>query len=153
MSKSLERVKADATRLGLQIKIINTPEGTHTAQLAADFCACNVAQIAKSILFAKDDTLVMFITNGASRVDIKQAEKLTNAPLQKADAALIREVTGFAIGGVSPLGSIHPIPQFFDRKLMGYDEIYAAAGTPHALFQISPARLQSAIQAPISDFT
>ncbi len=151
MSKSLKRVKAEAASLGLKIEIIETPSGTHTAQMAAEFLNCDVAQIAKSVVMRQDESVVMFITSGINRVDVQKASALAG-PLEKADAAIIREITGFAIGGVSPLGSLHPIRKFFDPSLLQYEIIYAAAGTPHSLFAIQPQTLQKIIQAEIGDF-
>ncbi len=151
MSKSLKRVKAEAERLGLAIDIIETPSGTHTAQMAANFLNCNVAQIAKSVVMRQNDSVVMFITSGDKRVDMKKAAQMAGS-LSKADAAIIREITGFAIGGVSPLGSLTPIRKFFDQTLLDFKTIYAAAGTPHALIAIEPSVLQEAIQSEIGDF-
>lgn len=151
MSKSRKRVEAEAKALGLNIEIIETPSGTHTAQMAAGFVGCDVAQIAKSVVMRQAESVVLFVTSGAHRVDLDKASKLAGA-IDKADAALIREVTGFAIGGVSPLGSLTPIRKFFDQNLLAFDKIYAAAGTPNSLFEIEPSVLQKAIQAEIGDF-
>ncbi len=151
MSKSLQRVQAEADRLGLSIDIIETPSGTHTAQMAADFVGCQLGQIAKSVIMRNDENLVMFITSGDKCVDMSKASAIVGA-LKKADASIIREITGFAIGGVSPLGSLNPVLKYFDQSLMAYEVIYAAAGTPHSLFGIAPAVLQKAINAPIEDF-
>lgn len=154
MSKSTKRVLAAAKTCGLSIELIETPSGTHTAAMAADFCGCAIAQIAKSILFRDEsNTHYLLVTSGANRVDAKKAETLVGIPLLKADAASIREVTGFAIGGVAPVGSITPLKTFIDPDLMVFDMVYAAGGTPHTLFAISPKDLQTATQGEIAEFT
>jgi prolyl-tRNA editing enzyme YbaK/EbsC (Cys-tRNA(Pro) deacylase) len=130
-------------------------EGTRTAADAARACGCAVDQIVKSIVFREAGSArhLLFLTAGGSRVDPDKASALAGAPLEKADAAGIRAQTGFAIGGVSPLGHLNPIRTWFDPKLLGYDLIWAAAGTPHHVFSIAPAALAEAVGATVSDFT
>ncbi|MFS4439003.1 YbaK/EbsC family protein [Paracoccaceae bacterium GXU_MW_L88] len=155
MSKSLKRVRAAAETLALDIEIEETSGSTRTAAEAAAEHGCDVAQIAKSILFhaPESDRIVLFLTSGAYRVDLTQAEALIGEPLAKADAALIRERTGFAIGGVSPIGSSGPVVEFFDRRLLDFPVIYPAAGTPRHTFAIAPQRLAEVMDAQIADFS
>ena len=131
MSKSLRRVKAALAELGLEDTICETA-GTTTAQMAADAVGCEVDQIGKSIIFQIGDTdqVVLFITAGGQQVDRRKAEAIVGETLSKADATLIRTTTGFAIGGVSPVGHKTPYPIYFDETLLKYDVIWVAAGTP-----------------------
>ncbi len=154
MSKSLNRVKAEAKALGLSIEVVTETVLTTTAQMAADARGCTVDQIVKSILFRKRDSdeHVLFLTAGGNRVSVAKAEQLAG-PLTRADAASIRSYTGFAIGGVSPLGHKKPVSKFFDPRLLEFAEIWAAAGTPNHIFAINPALLAEKVNATVADFT
>jgi prolyl-tRNA editing enzyme YbaK/EbsC (Cys-tRNA(Pro) deacylase) len=151
---SVERVRADAARLGLDIEIVRLEAGTLTAADAARACGCEVDQIIKSIVFrvAGSDRHVLFLTAGGNRVDPEKASRLAGAPLEKADAASIRAHTGFAIGGVSPLGHRTPIETWFDPKILTYATIWAAAGTPNHVFEVAPSRLVAALKPTVADF-
>ncbi|MEM8980786.1 MAG: YbaK/EbsC family protein [Pseudomonadota bacterium] len=153
MSKSLKRVKAALEEFGLSTEIKDAPN-TKTALEAAQSVGCALDQIAKSIIFARSDTglPVLFITAGGNKVDPSKASALVGVELGRADASLIRSHTGFAIGGVSPIGHLGPIDAFFDPKLLEFSEIYAAAGTPNHLFGVDPRVLQKIIDAKVSDF-
>ena len=152
---SVARVAADAARLGLPVEIVQLDAGTHTALDAARACGCEVDQIIKSIVFrvAGGDRHVLFLTAGGSRVDPAQASALVGAPLEKADAAGIRAHTGFAIGGVSPLGHLTPIDTWLDPKILTYPVIWAAAGSPNHVFAIDPAALRAALDPVVAEFT
>jgi len=154
-SASLSRVRAEAERLGLAIEPVRLAAGTRTAGDAARACGCAIDQIVKSIVFreAGASRHVLFLTAGGSRVDPAKAAALVGSPLEKADADSIRAHTGFAIGGVSPLGHLTPIDAWFDRRLLGYEAIWAAAGTPHHVFRVAPAALAAATCATVADFT
>ncbi len=127
---------------------------TRTAQQAADQAGCHLDQIAKSVIFrvADSEICILFLTAGGNQVDRTRAEKVAGRPLAKADADLIRKVTGFAIGGVSPVGHLTPIQAYMDPRLMAFDVIYAAAGTPRHIFPINPTRLSEITNAQITDF-
>lgn len=154
-SASVARVRADAAQRGLEITIVRLDDGARTAADAARACGCMVDQIAKSIIFraADSDRHVLFLTAGGSRVDPAAAAALAGAALEKADAASVRAATGFAIGGVSPLGHIQPIATWFDPRLLDYPVIWAAAGTPHHVFAVPPALLAYAVGATVAPFT
>lgn len=154
-SASVARVRADATRLGLDVAIVQLDDSARTAADAAQACGCVVDQIAKSIIFreAGTDRHVLFLTAGGSRVDPAAAAALAGATLEKADAASIRAATGFAIGGVSPLGHLQPIRTWCDPRLLDFPVIWAAAGTPHHVFSVSPALLVVALGATVAPFT
>lgn len=155
MSKSLKRVKAALETANLDVEIMETGTDTRTAQQAADVAGCHVDQIAKSIIFKGETSgdAILFLTAGGNRVDTQKASKVAGEPLGKADAALIRAQTGFAIGGVSPLGHLNPIRAFLDPRLMEFEVIWAAAGTPHHIFPIAPEQLISVTNAQRADFT
>jgi prolyl-tRNA editing enzyme YbaK/EbsC (Cys-tRNA(Pro) deacylase) len=154
-SKSLKRVEDALLAAELHPEILHLAQGTKTAQAAADAAECLVDQIAKSIIFlgASSGRTVLFITAGGNRVEDGLASELAGEPLGKADAAVIREQTGFAIGGVSPIGHINPIRSFFDPCLLDFSVIWAAAGTPNHIFKVEPRTLLSITGATLADFT
>ena len=154
MSKSLKRVIKHAADLELRIYVIEMLSSTKTAQQAADAVDCDLDQIVKSIIFLGNtsDTPVLFLTAGGNRVCANKASITAGEPLGKADAGLIRTRTGFAIGGVSPIGHLNPIRCFVDPKLMDFETVWAAAGTPNHLFSIGSDMLLTATKGVISDF-
>jgi prolyl-tRNA editing enzyme YbaK/EbsC (Cys-tRNA(Pro) deacylase) len=154
MSKSLKRVILALADAGFEIVPLEMQSETRTAQQAADAAGCDVDQIAKSIIFAGQTSgqAILFITAGGNQVDIGKASEIAGEPLGKADAALIRSQTGFAIGGVSPIGHLSPVRAFIDPRLCEFDEIWAAAGTPRHIFAISPADLVALSGAQLFDF-
>ena len=121
---------------GRDIRVL--PDACRTAAEAAAAVGCAVEQIAKSIIFrGPDDRAVLVVTSGGNRVvEQKVVDALGGQPLGKADAAFVRDATGFAIGGVAPIGHLRPPIVFIDRDLRRYDEIWAAAGHPHAVFPL-----------------
>jgi len=139
---------------GLDISPLEMPGETRTAQQAAEAAGCGLDQIAKSIIFRGDASgeALLFLTAGGNRVDAAKATAIAGEPLGKADAALIRSQTGFAIGGVSPVGHMNPIRSFFDPRLLDFDVIYAAAGTPRHIFPVTPADLLRLSGAQTADF-
>ncbi len=154
MSKSLKRVTQALRDAGLDITPIEMQAETRTAQQAADAAGCALDQIAKSIVFAGESSqsAILFITAGGNQVDHAKAAAIAGEPLGKADAALIRAQTGFAIGGVAPVGHLTPIRAFMDPRLLEFDEIFAAAGTPRHIFPINPANLLKISGAQPADF-
>lgn len=151
---SAQRVVEAAAGRGLQLSVVEYPDGTRTAQDAADAVGCEVGQIVKSLIFAIDGELVLALTSGSNRVD---TDALTAAAggqkCGKADADQVREVTGYAIGGVPPFGHATPVRSFFDWSLLEYDEVWAAAGTPRHVFALTPAQLLAATSATKANFT
>lgn len=154
MSKSLKRVRAALEDAGLEPDIRETALA-RTAQDAAKALGCVVDQIAKSIIFRgeRSEAAILFLTAGGNRVDPKKAMALAGEGLGKADAALVRAQTGFAIGGVSPVGHLNPIRAFLDPRLQDFDIVWAAAGTPHHVFSIEPGKLIEITGAQSCDFT
>ena len=153
-SASLARVRVDAARRGLTIEPVRLDEGTRTAAEAARACGCEIDQIVKSIVFreAGSDRHLLFLTAGGNRVDPGKAARLAGAALEKAGAASVRAVTGFAIGGVAPLGHLTPIDAWLDPRLLEFATIWAAAGTPHHVFPVGPSALAAAVGATVADF-
>lgn len=154
MSKSLARVEAALKDAGLATEIREMGD-TRTAADAAAAVGCEVDQIAKSIIFRGEESghVVLFLTAGGSRVDTEKATALAGQPLGKADAALIRSETGFAIGGVAPVGHLTEVEAFIDPRLLKFKTVWAAAGTPRHVFAISPADLLRVSGARQADFT
>lgn len=155
MSKSIRRVTEAAAQTGLEIEVVRFGESTRTAEEAAARCACHVSQIVKSLIFRGKDSgrIVMFLVPGDKRLDPKKAEEVFGESVDRADPALIRERTGFAIGGVSPLGSIEPVALYAAEELMLHDQIWAAAGAHDAVFRAEPRKLMLACGAKVSDIT
>lgn len=154
MSKSLKRVTRALAEAGIESVPVEVGQAT-TAQMAADLVGCEVDQIAKSIIFQGMDSgvAVLFITAGGNQVCTDKASAVAGEPLGKADAALIRSQTGFAIGGVAPIGHLTPPRAYFDPRLLGFDEVWAAAGTPRHVFACDPAQLERISGAQRADFT
>ena len=155
MSKSLKRVKAAIAAAGLETEVLEMAEGTRTAEDAARAAACEVDQIVKSIIFRGEESghVVLFLTAGGNRVSAEKASMVAGQKLGKADADLIRAETGFAIGGVAPLGHLTPIRSYYDPRLLDFDVVWAAAGTPRHVFAAAPAALLAATGAERADFT
>lgn len=142
MSKSLKRVIRALEAGGVESRPREVGQAS-TAQMAAELVGCEIDQIAKSIIFRGEEsgTCLLFITAGGNQVDGARATELAGENLGKADAAFIRAQTGFAIGGVAPLGHFTPPRAFFDPRLQDFPEVWAAAGTPRHVFPIAPATL------------
>ena len=143
IKKPAARVQAVLDEFGYELNVTEFPESTRTAQEAADAIGCTVGQIAKSLIFKGKTSQkpILIITSGANRVNEKKVKEYIGEKLGKADADFVREHTGFAIGGVPPVGHIKPITTYIDEDLMQYDEIWAAAGTPNSVFKLTPSIL------------
>ena len=154
MSKSLKRVRAAIESAGIPDGIREVGQA-RTAQEAADSVGCHLDQIAKSIIFRAETSgeAVLFLTAGGNKVCADKATALAGEPLGKADAALIRSQTGFAIGGVAPLGHLNPIRAWLDPRLLEFAEVWAAAGTPRHVFPLNPQILPGLTGAVAADFT
>lgn len=154
MSKSLKRVRACLLDAGVSADIRETALA-RTAQDAAHALGCEVDQIAKSIILRgeRSGLALLFITAGGRQVDLARASQLAGEPLGKADATLIRAQTGFAIGGVSPIGHLTPPRAWFDPILQEFQLIWAAAGTPHHVFGLDPTNVIKISGSEVSVFT
>jgi prolyl-tRNA editing enzyme YbaK/EbsC (Cys-tRNA(Pro) deacylase) len=126
--------------MGFTLQVVELPSSTRTAMEAAQAVGCQVGQIVKSLIFKakRSERPMLVVASGANRVNERSIEELIGEPLGKADADFVRQRTGFAIGGVPPLGHSEKIETFIDEDLLQYAEIWAAAGTPNAVFRLTP---------------
>ena len=143
LSTSAARVQAVLEMAGLGVEVRELAASTRTAAEAAAAVGCTVAQLAKSIVFRarRSGRPILVVVSGVNRVDERRIEPLVGEPLGKADADFVRDRTGFAIGGVPPVGHLERIEVFIDRDLLALEEIWAAAGTPNAVFRLTPQDL------------
>lgn len=152
MSKSLARVRKAIADLHLEAEVLH-PGRCTTAEDAALACDCAVNQIVKSLIYqGASGQIYLFLTAGGNRLDIGRAAILANEPLHRADAGTVRQVTGFAIGGVAPIGHLTPPIIFADPTLNTFDVVYAAAGTPNHVFSVAPDALIAACAAKLAEF-
>lgn len=137
---SVEKVKETLSDIGIDTEIVTFDQSTRSSQEAADAIGCSVSQIAKSLLFRGKKTLtpIMVIASGSNMVDTKKIKVFMNENIGRADADFVKENTGYTIGGVPPVGHIKPIRIFIDEDLIQYDIIWAAAGSPHSVFKLTP---------------
>jgi prolyl-tRNA editing enzyme YbaK/EbsC (Cys-tRNA(Pro) deacylase) len=151
-SPSVARVAAALRAAGLVAQIVE-PGPTRTAAEAAAACGCALDQIVKSLVFqGQSGTLYLFLTAGGNRVDPARAAALAGEPLARADAATVRDRTGFAIGGVAPLGHTTPPVIFADPRLLDFPTVWAAAGSPRHVFAADPRALIAACGATVGAF-
>ncbi len=143
LSKSAQRVQQALHEMGLSVEVVELPASTRTAQEAAQAVGCQLGQIVKSLVFRRVDAdePLLVLTSGANRVSLQKLAAALGKRYKMAEAEFVRRWTGFAIGGVPPVGHAHPIRAVVDRDLLGYDELWAAAGTPRALFRLTPEQL------------
>jgi prolyl-tRNA editing enzyme YbaK/EbsC (Cys-tRNA(Pro) deacylase) len=143
LSGSARRVQDALREKGTGFEVVELPQSTRSAVEAAQAVGCQVAQIAKSLVFRAMESgrPVLVIASGANRVNERRLGELIGDRIGKADADFVREATGFAIGGVPPLGHAQPVETLIDEDLLRYDEIWAAAGTPNAVFRLAPGDL------------
>ncbi len=144
ISKSIKSVQDVLERKGVKAKIVELPGEARTAQQAADALGTKVAQIVKSLIFKTKHTHkpILVLVSGINRVNEKLIEEQVQEEIVKADPAFVRKVTGFAIGGVSPIGHAEEIETFIDRDLLAWKDLWAAAGAPHAVFNLVPESLK-----------
>ena len=146
-----DRVRAALSAAGVAARIEEFPSSTRTAQEAAAAVGSSVGQIVKSLVFLAGDAPVLALVSGVNQLDPTRLAALTGAQIGKADADAVRRATGYAIGGVPPVGFPAPIQTFIDRDLLQYDVIWAAAGTPRHVFRITPAELVRITAGTVAD--
>ena len=149
--KGPERVRAALEAAALECTIRTLPDSTRTAVEAAAAVGCSVAEIAKTLVFRAADHAVVAIMSGDNRLDTGKLAAALGEPVGRADADFVRAVTGFAIGGVPPLGYATPVDVFMDADLFRFGEVWAAAGSPFSVFAIKPDRLRDASGAKVMD--
>ena len=154
LSASAQRVQQALDGAGLRCRVVEHAASARTSAEAATLLGCAVAQIAKSLVFRRGGSeggAVLVIASGANRVDEAKVAALLSEPIGRADAAFVRQATGYAIGGIPPLGHATPMPVLVDRALTAFEVVYAAGGTPNALFPIAPADLVRASGGTVAD--
>ncbi len=143
MSPNALRVQNRLAELGFAMEVMEMPESTRSSREAARAIGCSVEQIAKSLLFRRGDSQkpLLVIASGGNRVNEQWLAEYAGEPVEKADPEYVRRQTGFPIGGVPPVGHDHSIETVIDQDLFLHESIWAAAGTPFAVFQLTPADL------------
>lgn len=144
LSPSAQKVQNTLNQLGYDLSIIEFAESTRTAQEAAVRAGCELGQIVKSLIFKGQTTgkPILVLTSGANRVDEKRISDYAGEPIGRAEADFVRAVTGFAIGGVPPVGHSQKMETYLDEDFLQYKTVWAAAGTPNAIFELTPDALQ-----------
>ncbi|MGC8856289.1 MAG: YbaK/EbsC family protein [Anaerolineae bacterium] len=144
LSPSAQKIQDALRAAGYPLTVIEFAESTRTAQEAAERAGCELGQIVKSLIFRGKESgkPILVLTSGANRVDEKRIAEYAGEPIVRAEAEFVRNVTGFAIGGVPPIAHIQPMETYLDEDLLQYATIWAAAGTPNAIFQLTPTQLQ-----------
>jgi prolyl-tRNA editing enzyme YbaK/EbsC (Cys-tRNA(Pro) deacylase) len=153
LSPTAQKVQDILSRFGPDFVVIEFEESTRTAQEAADRVGCQLGQIVKSLIF-KGQTSgkgILILVSGTNRVDESKIGQLIGEPIGRADPDFVRAVTGFAIGGIPPLGHSQPLVTFLDEDLMQYPTVWAAAGTHNAVFKLSPTDLAKMTRGKISN--
>ncbi|MFZ6018616.1 MAG: YbaK/EbsC family protein [Chloroflexota bacterium] len=143
LSESARKVQAALQALGLPCQVVELPASTRTAPEAAQAVGCQVGQIVKSLVFRTQTSrrAVLVLVSGSNRVNEDRLAEVVGEAVVKAEAEFVREQSGFAIGGVPPVGHHRPLPTYIDQDLLQYAEVWAAAGTPHAVFKLNPHEL------------
>jgi prolyl-tRNA editing enzyme YbaK/EbsC (Cys-tRNA(Pro) deacylase) len=152
-SATVQRVQQALAALGLGHEIVDLGQSARTAADAAAALGCRVDQIAKSLVFrlGTSGRPLLVVTSGAHRVDEAKVASLVGEPLERADAAFVRAETGFAIGGVAPIGHTKPVLTLVDETLMSFAEIWAAGGHPSTVFRLRPADLVTMTGGRVAD--
>lgn len=151
LSEKAQKVQEFLISLGLSVEVKELPQSTRTAQEAAQAIGCTIGQIAKSLVFrgVHSGKAILVVASGLNRVNEAHLAQIVGEPIAKADASFVRLHTGFTIGGVPPVGHSSPLETYIDKDLLQYKEIWAAAGTPHAVFKLTPEELQSIVTGKI----
>ncbi len=145
LSGSARKVQEALQADGFASEVVELPDSTRTAKEAAQAIGCQVAQIVKSLIFRGKESgkPILVVASGSNRVNEQRLGELAGEAIEKANAQFVRQQTGYAVGGVPPIGHVERIRTFIDQDLLQYDEIWAAAGTPFAVFRLTPADLQA----------
>ena len=151
MKPSVQRVADALKAAGLEAEIRETPASTRTAEEAAAAIGTTAPRIVKSLVFLADDAPILALVSGSNRLDTDRLGQALGKTIARADAATVRAATGFAIGGVPPLGHATALQVLIDRDLLQFDRVWAAAGTPNAVFPIAPRQLVSATGGLVVD--
>ncbi|MCP4024485.1 MAG: YbaK/EbsC family protein [Desulfobacteraceae bacterium] len=144
LSKKAKQVQEFIMEKGFEFRVVELPDSTRTAQQAAKAVGCDVAQIAKSLVFKDEETheLVLIIASGQNRVSLEKIKSATGKSLVQADGKFVKQKTGFAIGGIPPVGHDEKLTTILDPHLQSFDRIWAAAGTPFAVFELQSSDIE-----------
>ena len=155
LSANAKKVQTALSSHGLKLQVLELPDSTRTAVDASIAIGCTVAQIVKSLVFRckHSGRGIFIVASGVNRVNEKHIAAMINEPIEKADADFVRRQTGFPIGGVPPLGHTNVMETFIDRDLLQFDSLWAAAGTPNAVFQLTPTDLLKITNGKITTVT
>jgi prolyl-tRNA editing enzyme YbaK/EbsC (Cys-tRNA(Pro) deacylase) len=151
MKASVARVLVALKAAGVATEIVEFPQSTRTAEEAAAAVGAQVGQIVKSLVFLAGGSPILVLVSGANRADNAKLERVVGAAIQRADADMVRASTGFAIGGVPPIGHSSALATYLDRDLLQYRTVWAAAGTPNAVFAATPSELLRITGAHVVD--
>jgi prolyl-tRNA editing enzyme YbaK/EbsC (Cys-tRNA(Pro) deacylase) len=151
LSPSAQKVQDKLTELGFDYTVVEHAGSTRTAQEAADRAGCELGQIVKSLIFKGkvSDKPILVLTSGANRVDEKRIREYAGEAITRPDADFVRAVTGFAIGGVPPIGHLQRMETYIDEDFLQFATIWAAAGTPNAIFELKPEDLQKMTEGKV----
>jgi Cys-tRNA(Pro) deacylase len=155
LSGSAQRFQDLLRQRGFDHRVVELPDSTRTAKEAAQAVGCQVEQIVKSLVFKGSQSQKPFLVlaSGPLRVDERRLGELVDEPIEKADADFVRQHTGFVVGGVPPLGHKTQVATYIDETLLQHATLWAAAGTPHAVFQLTPADLQAMTEGHVVAIT
>ncbi len=153
LSSSAQRVQSALNEHNLELRVVELPGSTRTSQEAADTIGCEVSQIAKSIIFRgkESETPILVIASGENRVSERKLKSVVGEKVEKPDAEFVLEETGYVIGGIPPVGHKNDIATYIDEDLMDHKVIWAAAGTPNAVFSLTPQELLEITNGEIID--
>lgn len=153
LSPSAQKVQDALAKFGLPLTVVELPQTTRSAKEAAQAIGCTVEQIAKSLIFkgSRSGNPILVIASGTNRVDEKKLTDLIGEPVEKPDAEYVLQRTGFVIGGVAPVGHSNWLPTYIDADLLNLAEIWAAAGNPNAVFQLTPQDLLKITSGQVAD--
>jgi prolyl-tRNA editing enzyme YbaK/EbsC (Cys-tRNA(Pro) deacylase) len=145
------RVQDALHDLGVQTHVVVVADSARTAEEAAAAVGAEVGQIVKSLVFLVDGDPALVLVSGSNRLDTRKLAALAHGKVERADADVVRSATGFAIGGVPPIAHARPLPVWCDADLLRFDTVWAAAGTPHAVFPVAPGELVRVTDATVAD--
>lgn len=151
LGKSAAKIQEELNKYGLELKVITMQESTRTCVEAANTIGCEVGQIAKSMIFKckLSDNPVLIVASGNNRVNEKKIKDYLGEAITRPDADFVQQATGFAIGGIPPIGHTSKMKCFVDADLLNYDELWAAAGTPFDVFRLTPDQLLTITQGQV----
>jgi prolyl-tRNA editing enzyme YbaK/EbsC (Cys-tRNA(Pro) deacylase) len=141
LSKNSQKVQDHLVSFGLKIEVLELAASTHTAQEAAVAACCELGQIVKSLVFRSGEEPLLFLVSGNNQLNTQKVSQSIGKPISKADADFVKEKTGYAIGGVPPMAHTAPIDTYIDTDLMDFEDVWAAAGSPHAIFKLKSSDL------------